>query len=430
MLLDGNKTYNNAVKRFVLFAALVGVTAGVIAALKWTAKTPERREQLPIITQIKVQQVLKQALSSVIELYGVLESPYETELTAPVTAFVKATQVREGDRVNPGDHLVQLDDRDLQLLLKQRQAEVADIEARITAEQQRYQADLQRLKDEQTLLAIAERGVARQQSLRGKNAASETQLDEARRQFAQQALNITNIRFQIADHPHRLLQLNAQLQRAVALQMQVELDIERSIVRSPYQAKIVSLHTAPGARVLTGESLVTLYDAETIEVRAQLPSRYLPDIQEAMDRQQTITGKLVLDNQSLPITLIRLAHAVRQGRGGLDAFFKIEGTSQRLAIGRPVSLLIHLPPQDDVTALPPQAIYNDNMVYRVKQGVLQGVPVRLLGRNTSVEGKFRVLIHSDALQVGDQVMITHLPDAVSGLKVRVIKSNLSDEQTP
>ncbi|MGI0115272.1 efflux RND transporter periplasmic adaptor subunit [Zooshikella sp. RANM57] len=419
--MDENKTYDNMMKRFVVFSLLVGLTVGVIAVLKWTAKTPERREQLAVITQVEVQQVQKQALSPVIELYGVLESPYEVELTAPVTAFVKTTQVREGDSVNQGDILVQLDDRDLQLLLKQRLAEIADIEARIEAEKQRYQADQQRLKDEQVLLAIAERGVTRQQSLRGRNAASETQLDEARRQFSQQALNVTNIQYQIEDHPHRLSQLNAQLQRAKALHMQVELDIERSIIRSPYPAKIVSLHTAPGARVLTGEPLITLYDAETIEVRAQIPSRYLPEIQQAMDQKYAITGELALDNQLLPVTLMRLAHAVRQGRGGLDAFFNIEGTSLKLAIGRPIQLTIHLPPQHGVTALPPQAIYNDDMVYRVKDGRLQGVSVKLLGRNNSVEGKSRVLIRSDALHIGDDVMITHLPDAISGLHVRVVK---------
>lgn len=88
-------------------------------------------------------------------LYGKVESPRLSNVTAAVTAFVKHVYTDEGLAIQPDELLVQLDDSDAQLLIQQRQADVDNIIAQIEAEKVRHQTDLQSLAIEKTYSAYA-----------------------------------------------------------------------------------------------------------------------------------------------------------------------------------------------------------------------------------------------------------------------------------
>ncbi|HAO23865.1 MAG TPA: hypothetical protein DCQ49_01905 [Methylophaga sp.] len=58
-------------------------------------------------------------------------------------------------------------------------------------------------------------------------------------------------------------------------------------------------------------------------------------------------------------------------------------------------------------------------MYRVRNNLLEAVSVTKIGDYADQDGKSRLLIQSDALQQGDLIITTQLPNAINGLSVSV-----------
>ena len=86
--------------------------------------------------------------------------------------------------------------------------------------------------------------------------------------------------------------------------------------------------------------------------------------------------------------------------------------------GELLSLSLQLPAESGVFAVPYQAIYGNSRIYRVDEDRLQAIDVVSVGQVRSHD-RVRVLIRSEAIADGDHIAVTHLPNAVSGLKVQV-----------
>ena len=84
-----------------------------------------------------------------------MESPRETRLRSAVSADVKELTVLAGRVVSKGELLLRLDDHDLKLILRQRNAEVSDIKAQIESEKKRHRSDTIALKHERALYELA-----------------------------------------------------------------------------------------------------------------------------------------------------------------------------------------------------------------------------------------------------------------------------------
>ena len=78
-----------------------------------------------------------------------------------------------------------------------------------------------------------------------------------------------------------------------------------------------------------------------------------------------------------------------------------------------------LPAERGVFAVPYQAVYGNSRVYRVVENRLQALDVDSIGQSGVEDGRALVLIRSSDIKSGDQIAITHLPNAVSGLKVQI-----------
>ena len=69
------------------------------------------------------------------------------------------------------------------------------------------------------------------------------------------------------------------------------------------------------------------------------------------------------------------------------------------------------------------ALYNGRQVYRIEDGRLKALDVEVLGEAGGRVGDqaARLLVKSPTLKNGDLLMVTHLPNAVNGLKVEAVK---------
>jgi hypothetical protein len=86
--------------------------------------------------------------------------------------------------------------------------------------------------------------------------------------------------------------------------------------------------------------------------------------------------------------------------------------------GQTLSVLVELPAEERVFSVPVSAIYGEDRVYKIDSERLQAVPVTKIGQRFE-DDKLSLLIQSSELKSGDQIIITQLANAVSGLKVNI-----------
>ncbi len=406
-------------KRWLLPLVILAAAVAIFVILKMTKPTAPARPAKEKVWTVRVLPAEPARYAPQLSLYGRIESPSSSTLSSSINAFVEKRLVAEGENVTAGQLLVQLDNRDASLLLAQKQADVDRITALIAAEKVSYQANIKALKIEQELVNLTQRTLDRYQDLSQRNLASQTQLDDARRTKQQQALSLNSRQQAIDDHPNQQAQLHAQLNQAIALRDSAALDLERSQIRAPFTGRIADISVAAGERVRSGDTLLTLYNTRSLEVRAQIPSRYLPQLHQQLNNGQLISATAWLDGQTLDLTLERFAAAVTSGSAGVDALFRINADSYRGEPGRSISLDLTMPIQDNLLALPPQAIFGTDRIYTVEDNRLQANKITRVGDMRDNEGKAKVLVRSDQLQAGDLILATQLPNAITGLLVEV-----------
>ena len=400
----------------LIFLAAVLVASFLIATKPQPAPV-EVQERAWLVGTVSVQ---PQTLSPHATLYGRLESLSTAQLNAAVAANVLSVEVIEGERVQEGDLLVRLDDSEARLILSQREADVIDAEARVEAEKTRFDSDNRTVVRERRLLQLTRDEMARQQDLLKKKLGSQSSLDSARQAVERQALALAIREQSIADHPARMAQAEAALMRAHALREQAKLDLSRCEVRAPFSGRVATRAVAIGRRVKVGDPLVSVYDDRNMVLRALIPERYLPALRDAVRSNWPLTVSGRIDGQEVRGELRGLVGEVAADSGGIAALFDIQADPELLQQGRFLEMDLQLPEQQGVVALPHEAVYGADRIYLVDEtSRMRPMRVERLGTTRDLERGTLLLVRSDALQSGMQVVSTQLPNAIEGLLVRV-----------
>lgn len=415
------KVKQNTHLKWILPLLIIGAAIAVFAFLMMTKPQAPSRPTTEKIWSISTVPAAFGLHKPVLTLYGKVESPRVSKITAAVTAFVKDVYTDEGRAINPNEPLVQLDDSDAQLLVQQRQADVDNTIAQIETEKVRHNADLKSLKIEKNLQQLRLKTVQRYENLIKRKLTSQELLDSARRDYQQQALSIAQREQSIADHPNRLRQLESQLMRTTSLLDAAKLDLSRTKIHAPFSGRVASLSVSPGDRVREGDPIVELYSLDRLEVRAQIPNRILPLLRNKNSLQE-IAAIGTIDNRTIELNLERIAAAVNSGRAGVDVFFSIKKQDYQPELGRSLAINVTLPATTEVIPVPPTALYGLNKVYKVVDERLVSVQVERIGDSTDTDNNPMVLITSPDLHPGDSIVTTQLPNAITGLRVKEFTS--------
>ncbi|WP_156499983.1 HlyD family efflux transporter periplasmic adaptor subunit, partial [Oleiphilus sp. HI0061] len=198
-------------------------------------------------------------------------------------------------------------------------------------------------------------------------------------------------------------------------------------IRAPFDGIVTSVKVAPGERIQMGQALVSLYDRKNMELRAQVPDKYLALISDALQQGINIQATALSHQSEIPLQLLRLSGQASLSNGGVDALFRPASEEHNLILNKALRLRIDMPALTNVFTLPVSAIYGTNRIYRIEEGRLQSLNIEVLGKqllslstNSANEETLqdRVIIRSKHLGDGDKVTTTQLPNAISGLKVK------------
>ena len=405
--------------RIIIPIGIIGfavVIAGTLFISRPNATIRDSEEKSWVVSVIDAR---PENISPQITIFGKVESPYMTRMTAAINADVEEVPVKEGQYVQQGQTLVKLNSSDYELQLKQRKAELAEIKAQISSEQQRYKSDQQALKHEKVLLELAEKELERAKSLKRDNLSTQARIDETEQTVVKQQLALNNRALSVNDHQARLSQLKARATRAEALRDLAALDVKRSVITAPFSGKVTSVNVSPGDRAKVGDALLELYDQDTLEIRAQIPTQYESIIHQTISSGTEVSGYGNVNTQSFPVALDRISGKITLGSGGLDGLFRIEELSNQFQVGSTLELKISLPPVTESIALPREAIYGSDRIYRLVNERMSALSVQLIGEIQGKDGANYVIVKSSAINPGDKIITTQLPNAIDGLLVKV-----------
>lgn len=404
----------------LLILTIGGVGFWYLHTTKPQPKTIENKEKTWMVSTVSAT---PKTLAPTLTLYGRVESPRDAVLRAPnlalsANAEVIVVAVLEGEQVKKNQLLIQLDDRDSQLNLAQREAEITDIEAQISVEQQRHENNLEAIGHDETLLKLAQESVKRAEQLKQQRVGSQAALEDAQQAVERQLLTIVNRRIEIKTHLARLAQLEAKQVRAVVLRDGAQLELERTKIVAPFSGIVSQVSVSVGDRVRSGDALLALYDHTALEVRAQIPNRYTGIVLQTLAEGRTLAAKAEVNAQRILLGLDRVSGQISRDSGGIDGLFLVIKGTNLLRLGQFITVFLDLPVQPQVVALPFSALYGKNRIYKLVAERMQGLTVERVGEYAESTGEVRALVRSPQLTAGDQIITTQLPNAMEGLKVR------------
>ncbi len=421
----------SVLKKTVPLLLILGLAIGgamLLVATKPQTPPPESEEKVWVVA---TQTATPAQHFPVITLYGRIESAHSSRLTSSLSSEVIDILCKEGERVSKGQALVRLDARDAQLRLKQQTAELAEIRTLIASEAHRFDNDQRILASERQLQALAQQEVKRAQRLKEGKLAAQARIDEAQQIKLRQDIAVAQRQLAVQDHEARLARLQAQRKKAESLQALAKLDVERSLLSAPFDARITQVPASPGNRTRPGEVLVELYALDALQVRAQIPNAKLATVETALNTGHPLTAwALTGTRQRLELQLSQLAGDIKPGRGGRDGLFELKTPATDPAIGDIVSLQLQLPAVDNSLTLPREALYGNNRIYTISNGRLKGHRVERLGETldnnpgspfdtlSTANSTNWLLVRSASITPGSLIVTTQLPNAVEGLKVR------------
>ena len=375
------KSPNIKLSRYLIPAVfLLSIVIAVMLLLsRPQAKTADAREVARLIDTLTVQ---TGSHSPTIPVFVRATTPNHASLRASVTADVARLLAHKGAVVEAGDTVIELDDREAQLAVKQRQADLQENQSQIDAEILKHENELYVIRNDK-----GERAKHNRDQI-------------------------------IKSHKIRLRGLQAKRLRAESALELARLDLQRTRIKSPFAARVTRLHVSIGDRVRPGDKLIDLFERQAIELTGPVPGRYIPVIQTALDNRQTLIGKGHINGQAIEATLARLSGEVNAGTGGVDAIFEINVETGMVQLGRSIKLELTLPPADDTFIVPNTALYGIDTVYKIEQQRLKAVPVVRLGDYPTKDNLAYSLVSSNGISNGDILLTTQLPNAVENLLVK------------
>ncbi|BBP44914.1 hypothetical protein THMIRHAS_02870 [Thiosulfatimonas sediminis] len=380
--------------------------------------------QPPVEVKEKVWSVESQVLqlqsrTAVQTLFGQIESNALVKAAAPIAAVVEQVKVLPGDEIVAGQVLVALSAQDVAILMAQAKADVADTQAQLTLQKLTIEANNQRLIHENKVLDLKQEALQRAKTLLKKNLASQSSVDTAKEALVRQEYVVVGAQLAVQQSGAQLTQLQARLAKAQTTLQQAQLNQQRAVVRAPFAGRVAAVNVSEGDRVNVGAVLVSFYGFDSMELKAKLPASALAQAQQAFTQGQPLqafVGNVEQDRLVLPMT--RLAGQAETS--GVDAYFALPPQLHAKRPGELLEVYLQSQAQTQVAAVPYSALYGNDRIYQIVDGRLQSMQISLQGEVLQ-DGKLQALIRAPELRDGMTVLVTHLPNAINGLKVAEVQ---------
>ncbi|MEM8883742.1 MAG: efflux RND transporter periplasmic adaptor subunit [Planctomycetota bacterium] len=397
---------------FVLIAIIVGVAFGIERWLASKAEPPAKAAEIEIRVAVRVAEAKRQDYVEQLTGYGRARSLRRTAVAAEVAGLVVqlAPELEAGNAVRAGQELVWLDDRD-------RRTQVSTIAARSSrrqAEEKRLRADRANLERQLKIargeLEVAERELGRVRRLVEREVATSSSEDAELLRVTTRQTAVTRLEGELSKNQAMLDSNQAEDKELQVSADQARTDLDRTVIRAPYDGRIELRMVQKGARVAPGVELFRIVDPTRVEVPVALPASRYGEVAVGAEAAVQLPGSRGV---SWKASVARLAPTVRADDRTFLVYLESTG-EEAVPPGAFVSASISGRRYPDVFVLPRTAFVGDRIfvadgeVARARTpGVVRALPSVVLCR--------------DGIEVGESIIVTNLEQVAEGSRVAPIE---------
>ncbi len=400
--------------------AILAFAVSIAGYLKATKPAVEPKSISERVWTVEAVPVEIASIRPQIKLFGEIVSGRTVDLRPQVSGKIvhASPNLIEGGIVRGGEVIVHIDPFDYDATLRQRKAELTEAKGRLKELEAERSGAVSLLKEDMTQLALRRKDAARRARLTGSGAGTVKSSDDA-----QLALSEAEQRHIEREKEIRSLRAAIEQQAAAIERLEVsvtiaERDLEETRIVAPYDGFVFSVETAEGKWLNVGDNIARLIDSNRLEAKFHISRTQFRRL-SAGGGYQLRPAKVIWrgrENETPYSAYIdRVGSEVDATTGGVNLYAKIEtgGAETILRPGAFVEVYIDDAMFEGVARLPAAAIYDESAVYVVKDGRLEARKIKVEAR---IGGDMLV---SGALESGDMVATTKLPEISNGLKVEI-----------
>ena len=277
--------------------------------------------------QVEVMEVRRAPLVRTLQFSARVATLSRVDIGSTLTGRVEQVRVREGDAVQAGDVLVQLEGDELRAALAQAEAAEQQARAALAGLRGSGRASAQgALAQAEATGRAASAALARAEQLVAQGFYSGAQLDEARRAAAVASAQSRSARAQVqasADAGTDVAQAQAQLGVARAAASAARARLAQASLRAPLDARVLVREVEPGQIVQPGKALLSLALAGPTQLVAQVDERFLDQLRPG---QNAAVVADAFAGERFAAQVLSLAPAVDAQRGAIEVKFALAGT--------------------------------------------------------------------------------------------------------
>lgn len=296
-------------KKLLVFPA-IGLGIAIFVSLLLNKAAPPAKPDQQRLRTVRIIEATPVNLVPRVLAYGEVQPANSWQAIPEVSGQVIEVhpQLKKGARLNKGAELVRIDPSDYQLQVAQREADLKSVQAQLDeldAKESNTQASL---AIEKRTLALMEKQLNNLRKLYKKGLTSQDNVDNQQQDNLAQQLRVQNLNNELNLLPTQRKVLQASLNVSISNLERAQLDLQRTVIRLPFDALISLVDIEESQYVQAGQVLATADSTERVEIAAQV----------AIDKVSPLIPRNLPPAQIKPDTL-GISASVRLNSGQLSS---------------------------------------------------------------------------------------------------------------
>lgn len=179
-------------------------------------------------------------------------------------------ELNPGAFLKEGDVVLKIDPREFELTASQLEAEIAEVQAQLAELDTQEENDRASMVIEEAALKLTQTDLDRVRGAAERDAASPTEVRDKERTFLAQKQKVQALQNALNLVPRQRTTLGASLAVKKARLEQARLDIQKTIVQTPFDCRLGEVHIEQGQFLKAGEALFDADGVAVTEVDAQV----------------------------------------------------------------------------------------------------------------------------------------------------------------
>ena len=381
-------------------------------------------------------------ISKDIDITGKIVATREIKVQATVEGPVGFSPWREGDQVEKGEKLIEIDRPLYRAELKESEANLKVAESRLadlkagTRPEEIAQTE-QNVKYLQECADFARKNLERVQELAAKGGVSGEELEKARLSFIECHTNLVSAREKLSQLKTGPTQTDIQVQEAEVEKARATLEKARAKlaetrIQAPFDGIITKVYVHPGDLATPQDPLLEMLDPASLVVRFSVSETLMPEIQPGMKatvRLDAYSGRDFQEpcyNQGCDVKIARIYPEINTDSGTVPVEAELTAP-HNLMPGMFARISLPVQTAREAVLIPASALLSTSgdqeAVFVVQEGKAERREIRI-----GLEQGSRVQV-LEGLKPGEKVVVAGMNSITDGTAVRIEKAESVQKQS-